>query len=266
MMSMQPLIDGDLLLYEVGFATQTKVDGEIVPSPVEYVNERVDALIKEICASVYATEPPQIYLTGKGNFRFQAAKKREYKGNRKQIKPFHYQYIKSYLQAQWGAVIVDGMEADDALCIEQTKRLQERDTIICSRDKDLKQCEGYHYTWECGKQGSWGPAWVDSHGTLQLKGPKKLTGTGSLFFYSQLLTGDSTDTYDGLPGCGPIRAYGILEGAEDEADMYERVLAAYRVKYNDEAEEALVEQATLAWMIREYNEDGSLKFWEAPSE
>ncbi len=262
---MTPLIDADILLYEIGFATQKKTEsGEILPSPVEEVNELVDAKIKEICAAVYATEPPKLYLTGTGNFRFNIAKRRDYKGNRKQIKPFHYKYIKAYLQSQWGAEVVNGMEADDALCIEQTNRIHRRDSIICSRDKDLKQCPGFHYTWECGKQGSWGPAWVEPHGTLELKGPKKLTGTGSLFFYSQLLTGDSTDTYDGLPGCGPIRAYAILQGSESENDMYQRVLSAYRDKFDDAAEEMVVEQAHLAYMIRYLNEDGSIVHWKAP--
>ena len=262
---MTPLLDGDILLYEIGFATQKKTEtGEILPAPVEEVNQLVDNRIKEICAAVYATEPPIIYLTGVGNFRIEIAKQRAYKGNRKQLKPFHYKYIKAYLQSQWNAIIVDGMEADDALCIEQTSRLHRRDTIICSRDKDLKQCEGYHYTWECGKQGSWGPAWVDSIGELQLKGPKKLTGTGNLFFYSQLLTGDSTDTYDGLPGCGPIRAHSILQGAKNENDMYQRVLSAYRTKFNDAAEEMVVEQAHLAWMIREVKDTGELVHWKAP--
>lgn len=261
---MKPLIDGDLILYEVGFGTQQNIEGEIVPAPLEEVNQRIDTLVKDICAAVYATEEPTIFLTGVGNFRYKVAKQREYKGNRKSIKPFHYKYIQAYLQSRWNAIIVDGMEADDALCIEQTKRLGQRDTIICSRDKDLKQCPGYHYTWECGRQGSWGPAFVEPLGNLELKGPKKLTGTGSLFFYSQLLTGDSTDTYDGLPGCGPIRAYSILDGATNEADMYQRVLAAYTVKFAGEAAVVLEEQAHLAYMIRERNEDDTLKHWTPP--
>ena len=261
---MRPLIDGDLLLYEIGFGTQTNIEGEIVPSPLDEVNQRIDNLVGDICAAVYATEEPVIYLTGVGNFRYEIAKQRDYKGNRKSIKPFHYKYIKAYLQSRWNAIIVDGMEADDALCIEQTRCLEQRDTIICSRDKDLKQCPGYHYTWECGKQGSWGPAWVDPHGNLELKGPKKLTGTGALFFYSQLLTGDSTDTYDGLPGCGPIRAHRILDGAESELDMYQRVLEAYKQKFDDNASTILEEQAHLAWMVRGINEDGTLQHWTPP--
>lgn len=262
---MQPLLDGDILLYEIGFATQKKTEtGDILPAPIEEVNQMVDNRIKEICSAVYATEPPKIYLTGFNNFRIDIAKRRAYKGNRKQIKPFHYKYIKAYLQSQWDAEVVHGMEADDALCIEQTRRIGRRDTIICSRDKDLKQCPGYHYTWECGKQGSWGPAWVGNPGSLQLKGPKKITGTGDLFFYSQLLTGDSTDTYDGLPGCGPIRAFSILDGASSDSEMYERVLEAYRSKFED-AETQLEEQAHLAYMIRELNEDGSIKHWKPPA-
>jgi isopentenyl phosphate kinase len=144
---MQPLIDADILLYEIGFACQQKVADGVILKPVEEVNELMDTRIKEICAAVYATESPMLFITGKGNFRHAAATSREYKGNRKQLKPFYYYYLKKYLQAQWNAIIVDGMEADDALCIEQTKRLAHRDTIICSRDKDLKQCPVYHYTW-----------------------------------------------------------------------------------------------------------------------
>lgn len=261
---MTPLLDADILLYEIGFAAQQKTEEGLILKSVEEVNEMVDERIKEICAAVYATAPPKLFITGKGNFRHAVAKSREYKGNRKQIKPHYYSYIKAYLQAQWGAVVVDGMEADDALCIEQTKRLEFRDTIICSRDKDLKQCPGFHYTWECGRQGSWGPAWVEEIGSLVLKGPKKLTGTGALFFYSQLLTGDSTDTYDGLQGCGPIRAFNILDGATTEAEMYERVLEAYTNKYGEEAEERLYEQAQLAWMIRRADDEGNPVFWTRP--
>ena len=262
---MQPLVDADILLYEIGFAAQQKTETGIILKPVEEVNDMMDMRIEEICSAVYATEPPKLFITGKGNFRYEVAKSREYKGNRKQLKPHYYNYLKKYLVAKWNAIIVDGMEADDALTIEQTKRLKQRDTIICSRDKDLKQCPGYHYTWECGKQGSWGPAWVDEIGSLTLKGPKKLIGTGSLFFYSQLLTGDSTDTYDGLQGCGPIRAYEILSGAESELDMYNRVLEAYKNKYGEDAEARLYEQAQLAFMIREVDsETGEIVRFKSP--
>lgn len=262
---MKPLIDADILVYEIGFATQRKgEDGAVNPSPVEEVNALIDSKIKDICAAVYATEPPTLYLTGVGNFRYDIAKRREYKGNRKNIKPFHYKYIRAYMIAAWGAEVVDGMEADDALAIAQTARLPYKDTIICSRDKDVRMVPGYHYGWEAGKQGSWGPAWVDSLGTLELKGPKKLTGTGEKFFYSQLLTGDSTDTYDGLPGMGPIGAFNLLENLNTPREMYLAVLEAYKKKFGEGAEEAVEEQAHLAYMIREVDESGRIRHWTVP--
>lgn len=263
---MTPLIDADILLYEIGFAKQRKTEtGEIIPDPVEEVNDAIDNKIAEICASVFATEPPMLFLSGKNNFRYEIAKARDYKGDRKKIKPFHYAYIKAYLQAKWNAIIIDGMEADDALCIEQTSRLKFKDTIICSRDKDLRMCQGFHYGWECGKQGSFGPAWVNEMGEIKLKGPKKIVGTGLKFFYSQILTGDSTDTYDGLKGCGPIRAFKLLNPCDTEAELFKTVLGAYREKHCEEAEERLLEQGRLAWMVRELHEDGSPKIWSFPN-
>lgn len=260
---MQPLLDADILTYELGFAAQKVINGEIVPLPVEEVNALVDNKIKEICASVYATEHPILYLTGKSNFRHDIAKQQEYKGGRKAQKPFHWKYIRSYMEAAWGAIVVDGMEADDAICIEQTKRLHLKDTIICSRDKDLRQCPGFHYTWECGKQGQCGPEWVDELGYLKLKGPKKVIGTGLKFFYSQVLTGDSTDTYGGLPGCGPIRAFAILNECNSDEEMYNVVLEAFQFKYGEEAEERLLEQGRLAWMVRELDEENKPKMWRS---
>lgn len=262
-MTMKALIDADIIAYELGFAAQKKIGDVIVPAPVEEVNQMIDNKIKEICSSVYATEPPMLFLTGKNNFRHEIAKKQEYKGGRKQAKPFHWKYIRSYMEAVWGAITVDGMEADDALVIEQMKHLDERNTIICSRDKDLRQAPGFHFSWECGKQGQWGPEWVEEIGYLKLKGPKKVIGTGLKFFYSQVLTGDSTDTYGGLPGCGPIRAFAILNECTTDEEMYNVVLEAYKNKYEEDAEEQLLEQGRLAWMCRELKEDGSPKMWRA---
>lgn len=78
---MQPLIDSDILLYEIGFAAQKKTETGTILKPVEEVNEMMDMRIEEICAAVYATEPPMLFMTGKGNFRYEVAKSRDYKGN-----------------------------------------------------------------------------------------------------------------------------------------------------------------------------------------
>lgn len=260
---MKPLIDSDILAYEIGFASQKNINGEIIPVPLGDVTQMVDNKIKEICAAVYATEPPVLYLTGRGNFRNDVAKQQAYKGKRKNAKPFHYAFIRAYMMAEYEHFLVNGMEADDLLCIHQTERLAQRDTIICSRDKDLKQCPGYHYGWECGKQGAFGPEWVDELGWIKLKSPKKLIGTGEKLFYAQVLMGDDTDDYAGLEACGPIGTFKILSGCNTTYDLFDACLEAYGKKYGvEEGRIKMKEMAQLAYMIRGYNEDGSIKMWE----
>ena len=103
---MIPLIDADILLYEIGFGCVTgwkaikewkEGDAPLDPPPWDYVAELVDNRIADICGKVMATKPPKLYLTGKGNFREAIAKKAKYKGNRIAEKPFHYENIKAYL-------------------------------------------------------------------------------------------------------------------------------------------------------------------------
>jgi len=72
---MRPLIDADVLLYEVGFGSETgwkalkgweKGMEEIDPPPFEYVAELLDNKIADICAKVGATSPPTLYISGEG--------------------------------------------------------------------------------------------------------------------------------------------------------------------------------------------------------
>jgi hypothetical protein len=90
----------------------------------------------------------------------------------------------------------------------------------------------------------------------------KIKGAGLMFFYSQILTGDAVDNYGGIPGIGPKKAYTILEGANTELDMYQRVLAAYCEYYQkpDKALAMLIEQGQLAWM-----QTKKFELWEPPT-
>jgi len=261
---MTPLIDGDILAYEIGFGCEPRNQyGERVPVGIEEVNRRVDNKVKEICAAVWATSPPVIFFTGKGNFRDNIAKQKEYKGNRKSYKPFHHKYIRAYLMASYEHQIINGLEADDLMSIEQTARLSQRDTIICSRDKDLKTVEGFHYSWEVNKQPSFGPKWVDRIGEMELVG-RKLKATGMRLFYSQILTGDSTDNIPGLPWCGPEKAYELLKDCITEEELFYAVKGAYEQRYKEDWAIPLLENGQLLWMTRELNEDGSPVLWEIP--
>lgn len=279
---MHPLIDGDILVYEVGFAAETAwkgenkgVDIDVNPPPFDRCADLLDSRISNTCAIVGATVPPTLFLTGKENFRYDIAKRVPYKGGRGK-KPFHYKNLIAYIKGKYEFRLTEGLEADDLMSIEQTLTesiLQGNPlysgprvrTIICTRDKDLRQVPGMHYGWELANQPQFGPEEVSELGNVSLSANrKKIRGTGVLFFYSQTLTGDTVDSIPGLPGCGPVKAYEILEHAKTEEEAFRSVLTAYKVSYPETAESELLEQGRLLYMTRQLNEDGSPQLWEFP--
>lgn len=272
---MQPLIDADVLRYEIGYAGEAGWQSEGFP-PFDYVAELFDNRIANICAITEATLPPILYLTGKGNFRNEIAVSQKYK-ERPSLKPWHFNNLTAYIKGKYDWIQSEGMEADDLMAIEQTRRNDilegnpfysgpTKVSVICTRDKDLRQVPGWHYGWELGLQPQFGPLLVDVFGKLELSPDrKKLSGYGELFFWGQCLTGDKVDTVPGLGGCGPVKAFNILAGSETSTEAFERVLGAYRAIHGDNAETVLLEQGRLLWMTRELNEDGSPVLWKLPN-
>ena len=262
---MIPLVDGDILVYELGFAAETGWRSlhpdSTDPPPWDYVQELLDNRISEICVKAGATAAPEIYLTGKNNFRDAIAKKKPYKGNRDNLKkPWHYKNIQVYLKGIYGATTVEGMEADDAICIRQSASMGT--TIICTRDKDLRQCPGWHFGWELGKQPQFGPKLVDVIGEIKLV-KDEIKGWGLKFFYAQVITGDTTDNIPGLPGKGATYAFNLLDPLDNEADLELAVAIAYETKYGeDKWREEMREQAQLLWMVRHLDVNGKPIMWD----
>lgn len=278
---MKCLIDSDLLVYEIANCGQftDEVTGELVVREFDYVASLLDDKIREIEALCWATEPSVLYLTGDRkltksvnkkrkhegqepiefvpNFRFEVAKKKEYKGTRKQDKPFHYNNIREYMLANYECIIAEGMEADDMICVELIRSGDKLDVICCSRDKDLRMVPGLHFGWECGRQPQFGPRRVDFIGEISLsKDRKTVKGTGIKFFYSQLITGDNVDNIPGLRGAGAVLAFESLADLGTEAALFECVAGLYEKKYGEEWRSELREQADLLWMIRELDAQG----------
>src|SRR3990167_11351680 len=154
---MQALLDLDIVCYRVGFACQKKkykiyLQGEEELGPVEIYSNKKD-IAEEYLQASFSIEQELIieplpnclhsvkttvnhilaqtgvsdyigYLTGDGNFREKVATIQPYKGNRdKDAKPFWYKEIRKYLIDRYKAVVVDGMEADDAIGIAQYQNL-----------------------------------------------------------------------------------------------------------------------------------------------
>lgn len=275
---MQPLLDADVLRYEVGAVGQyTNDDGSLGYRDWDWVATTLDDRIRDICEAAGGTEPPILFITGSRrelgeeflpNFREALAVGKQYKGTRKAEKPFHYWNITAFLRATYNVRIANGCEADDLICIEQYSRLQQADTIICTRDKDLRMCPGLHYGWECGKQPEFGPVEYDDFGTISLvkgKSGNKIVGGGKKFFFSQLLTGDPVDNIGGLKGTGPVEAYKLLSEANDEEECRSLIVNLYSNKHPDNWLQLLQEQSDLLWIVRELDENGKFVRYEWPN-
>jgi hypothetical protein len=218
-------------------------------APVEYSLSNCRQIISNIMQSTGA-KTGTLYLTSDdhSNYRYERATIKPYKGTRSSTgKPFWYKEIRDYLVTKWGAIVVYGREADDALGCAQMEAWDEDwagnpdDTIICTKDKDLDMIPGWHYNW-------------------QTDNAYKISDEqGWRNFYYQLLIGDATDNIAGCPGVGKknAEAVAIKAGAFpfDRAEFETVIFDMYKSKYaniNDPmAWEAMRENADLLWIQRE---------------
>ena len=143
-------IDGDLLVYSLGYACETKDDftGEIVPIVSrEMLLERIDNKLQEIVDRTQQTTA-KVYISGSHTFRHDYATIRPYKGHRDQSKrPIYYGAIRSYLLSlDISEAVPDGWEADDAMGTNYDPAAD----VIASYDKDMKTKPGWHYDWRDG--------------------------------------------------------------------------------------------------------------------
>ena len=219
---MLALLDGDIFVYRIGFASEGESEGIAISRMAEFV----ESLVMMPKIGDY-----QGYLTGSNNFRKEVAVTAPYKGNRTADKPIHYDLIREYLISAWGCVVQEDQEADDAIGIRAYEFEDTEDFVIMSIDKDLDMIRGWHYNFI--KDDKY---FVDDQAAIK-------------HFYTQILTGDRVDNIVGLKGIGPKKAAKILEDCVTEADMYTAVLEAY-----DNDETRVLENGQLLWIRRNENQ------------
>jgi len=202
---MKVLIDGDILIYRTGFASEDTSEG--------IAKSRLLSSVEKILTDTNSSEY-EIYLSDslEQNFRYKLFPL--YKGNRVLSKPTHFQSLSDTLANTFEATIAEGMEADDAIGIE-ANRLGPDKCVIASIDKDLLQIPGNHYNWV---NGVW---------------RRIEAGEGEYRFYKQLLVGDPVDNIVprvGLscPGVGERKAENYLEGCATTEDYNKTIWETYR--------------------------------------
>ena len=191
------LIDGDSLLYY-------EMNKSTLEEAIKSLDDRIINMLAccETCNFVG-------FLTIGKCFRYEAAKQRPYKGNRKGgPKPPIFYALREYIQQTWKFRYVKGLEADDLVCAYKTGN-----SILCSPDKDvLLQSQGRHF----------------NYGKSQF-----ITTThkdAARFLWMQMLMGDPGDGIPGIPKVGPKTAELIIKDQKIE-DLPQIVLNKYIEKF-----------------------------------
>lgn len=220
---MKALIDADIVAFScAAFNEEWGWD-----ACVNDMDDMLDRIMKTTNSDTYS-----MYLSGSHNFRYDINP--EYKANRKdKVDPKYREDAKAYLIEIYGAILCDGIEADDAMGIAQGE-----DTIICTIDKDLLQVPGLHYNWR-----------KDIFTTVS-----ELDGLRH--FYRQLLMGDRTDNIFGVKGIGEVKSKRYIDPHETEWEMFQQVQDLYGGD-----DERLLMNGKCLWILRE-----DMKQWDFPSE
>jgi hypothetical protein len=223
---MKALIDGDILVYRIGFASENESESIAMARCSEFIED----LILFNGFGEY-----QGYLTGKKNFRNEIAVTAPYKGNRKSAKPKHYQLLRDYMESAWAFTMIEDQEADDAIGIAAYE-MEVGEYCICSIDKDLDMLRGDHYNFVKDER----------YFITEEEGIKN--------FYKQLLMGDRVDNIVGIKGIGTVKAERLLKECKNENEMYLAILEAYKGD-----DKRVLENGQLLWIRREPNQ-----MWHPP--
>jgi len=190
--------------------------------PVENAIHLLKSLLKGIQGK-YPDATMEIYMGGQAAYRF--ALFPGYKANRGE-KPVHYEALFNYMKSL-GAIIPDGIEADDAVCMRAYECMDEGiDFVLAGIDKDLRQIPCRHYDYGKDVEVILEPLEADFN------------------FYTQLLMGDGADNIPGIKGVGIKTAHKLLADCEDEEAMYQVCLD------NWEDHDAMQISAELLYLLR----------------
>lgn len=189
---MRLLIDGDIIARRAACSADSKSGGDQGQGIANYnAKSMLISIFKELDSTQHI-----MYLGTRGD-RTQHRYKiyPQYKEHRKLIEyPKYLDGVRSYLQSEFDVEVVEGIEADDALSIEQYKNLvyhptaphpeelMDCGTCICSIDKDLLIVPGWNWNF------------VKKEKVFQ----SRLEGLKC--FYKQIIEGDAAD---GVPRVRP---------------------------------------------------------------
>lgn len=214
------LLDADYIKYIVcsrrhkEILLEKKEDGvELHQKEEKIISLTKDYLSENIFGKI--SDPILFCFSGKSynTFRNYVCFTKEYKAKRNYDENYEGESADSlkvmkYIMNNYVSLLFDDLEADDIVAA-----LQDENTYIISKDKDLKQVPGLHYDFKTNK-------------TYEIT---KEEAAYNLAY--QLLIGDSTDNIPGLPKYGPKKAEAFLSAITKPRDYILHVLKLYQDNY-----------------------------------
>lgn len=249
------IIDGDIIVYRASdaalevFETELEEDEDFIYRITSYAHKQkaidaIESMIDKICKSTKSDKVVICLSDNEKNFR--KIINPSYKGNRKNtLKPVLYQFIRNWFKNESGYKVYEKpyLEADDVIGILATSdNIIKGDKCVWSFDKDFK-------TIPC--------KFAKGSPDGQIKRFNITKEEADWWFMYQTLKGDSTDGYSGCNGIGDKIARKLLGKAGEKSleEMWNIVVATYKSKIPENAEEEALKNARMARILRaeDYN-------------
>lgn len=227
-----------------------EIEAELEVEPVSHAFANMRTMLDGAMTESSASDSI-LYIKNSNEKTFRYTVNPDYKGNRDpNMKPFYYDECIWYLKKKAHPIEArPGLEVDDELGIMQWEdyvrcreialhrtwrhvhRNKEPKTCICTVDKDLDVIPGWHYN--PNKNTLYWVTEADAKRT----------------FYTQVLTGDTSDNVKGLFRVGPVAAEKILRGVPLDK-LEEKVLEAYREAEGPDGEQRMRTNQALLHILR----------------
>ena len=222
-------LDSDILMYKAATSAEQEMDwGDDIWSlqtDLKQAKAAFEYQITKITDRLGVKDYVCCLSDHKDNFR--KVVDPSYKSNRKGTrKPVGYVALCDWVEQTFKTFRKPRMEADDCLGILATMPANAGKCIMVSDDKDLKTIPGKLYRPMADERLEISEAEADKN------------------FFTQVLTGDATDGYKGIPGIGPKKAEAILGSRPHWGAVEQAYIKAGMTR--DDA----IQQARLARILR----------------
>ncbi len=200
------------------------------PEPFSLVSNAVDGMFSKVMYQL-KTKNYSAYIGEGKSFRVERSTILEYKGQSKDtLKPLHLEEVSNHLIKKYSPEVVTYYEADDRVVMDAYRN---KDKCVIGVDKDYFGCDVLFFN---ANQVDKGIQDCSGLGSLYLNAKGEVKGIGRMFFYHQILSGDSSDNYKANSAnpefeWGDKSSYKLLKDCKTDKEALEAIKQGYQLIY-----------------------------------